>query len=93
MNPLTELLAGRDRWTGAACVGDWTTFDPRGDRETDTDYIERVRHAQAVCVACPILADCRDFTANVRPRDRAGTWAGTPYDNRGRPVRIPQEDK
>lgn len=91
MNPLTELLAGRDRWTGAACHGMWATFDPRRDDETADDYEARVYRAQTVCARCPILDDCRGYAANARPRDRAGTWAGTPYDLNGRPVRIPKE--
>lgn len=93
MNPLTELLASRDRWTGAACAGLWELFDPRGDREDQEHYTARIYRAQTICARCPIFDDCRTFAANARPRDRAGTWAGTAYDHKGRPVRITQEDK
>ncbi|MFL0579202.1 WhiB family transcriptional regulator [Dietzia sp. 179-F 9C3 NHS] len=92
MNPLTELLAGRDRWSGAACAGLWDVFDPRRDDETADDYEARVYRAQTVCGTCPILADCRDFAGNARPRDRTGVWAGIAYDHRGRPVRIPSKE-
>lgn len=91
MNPLSQLLAGHDRWTGAACIGRWHDFDPRREDEPDAQFHARVRRAQTVCHGCPILAQCREFAANARPADRAGTWAGTPYDTKGRPVRVPQE--
>ncbi|MDZ4234629.1 MAG: WhiB family transcriptional regulator [Dietzia sp.] len=91
MNPLSELLAGHDRWTGASCIDRWETFDPRGDDEPDREFHTRVRRAQAVCRACPILDQCREFAANARPADRAGVLAGVPYDHRGRPVRTHQE--
>lgn len=92
MNPLSQLLAGHDRWTGAACIGRWETFDPRADDEDREEYTARVYRAQTICAACPILTECRDFAGNARPQERAGIWAGIPYDHRGRPVRIPQED-
>lgn len=93
MNPLSELLAGRDRWTGAACIGQWDKFDPPGEREDDPTFLGRVQAAQRVCGGCPILAECRDFAGNARPRERAGIWGGVPYDSSGRPVRIPKESK
>lgn len=92
MNPLTELLAGRDRWDGAACVNRWQLFDPRRDDEPADDYEARVHHAQTICGTCPILTRCRGYASNARPRDRAGTWAGIPYDSSGRPVRIPSKE-
>lgn len=92
MNPLTELLAGRDRWSGASCVGKWATFDPRADREDEHEFLERVRRAQSVCRRCPILTRCRDFAANARPAHRAGVLAGTAYDSKGRPVHTRRED-
>ena len=86
MNPLTELLAGRDCWTGAACIGLWHEFDPRGDHEGDDEYTARVYRAQTICGTCPILTDCREYAQNARPKDRAGVWAGVSYDIKGRPV-------
>ncbi|HIW69674.1 MAG TPA: WhiB family transcriptional regulator [Candidatus Dietzia merdigallinarum] len=91
MNPLTELLAGRDCWTGAACIGLWHEFDPRGDHEGDDEYTARVYRAQTICGTCPILTDCRGYASNARPRDRAGVWAGVAYDSNGRPARTPKE--
>lgn len=91
MNPLTELLAGRDRWTGAACHGMWDTFDPRGDREDDEHFQARIYRAQTICARCPILDECRTFAATARPRDRAGVWAGVAYDASGRPVRLKEK--
>ena len=91
MNPLTKLLAGRDRWSGAACHGKWRLFDPRREDEPGEDYQVRVFLAQGFCARCPIFDKCRDYAANARPRDRAGTWAGQPFDANGRPVRIDKE--
>lgn len=91
MNPLAELLAGHDRWDGAACLGQWALFDPKGDREGDDEFHARVQRAQAVCSRCPILERCRDFAANARPKERAGIWAGVAYDTNGRPRRAPKE--
>ena len=91
MNPLSELLAGRDRWTGAACLGEWATFDPRRDDETADDYEARVYRAQTICGTCSILTECRDYAGNARPRERAGIWAGQPFDHQGRPVTITEE--
>lgn len=88
MTPLTELLAGRDCWDGAACIDQWDTFDPRGDHEGDDEYTARVYRAQTICGTCPILTDCRRYASNARPRDRAGVWAGTAYDASGRPAHL-----
>lgn len=86
MNPLTQLLTDRDRWTGAACVGHWNLFDTRGDREPDDLFALRLEYANAICMACPILERCHATAQNARPRDRSGTWAGIHYDHRGRPT-------
>ena len=91
MNPLSELLAGRDRWTGAACLGRWQLFDPRRDDEAAEDYSVRVTLAQGICGTCPILTTCRDYAGNARPNQRAGIWAGIAYDHRGRPDRAHQK--
>lgn len=88
MNPLSNLLAGHDRWTGAACHGQWDTFDPRWDDEGQEHYTARIYRAQTICTTCPILTACRDFAGNARPRDRVGTWAGIAYDGQGRPIRL-----
>lgn len=88
MNPLSQLLADHDRWTGAACVGQWETFDPRHDNETADEHQARVYRAQTVCGSCPIFDNCRNFAGNARPRDRVGTWAGIAYDHNGRPIRL-----
>ncbi|MBB0969756.1 hypothetical protein G6016_12475 [Dietzia aerolata] len=91
MTPLTELLAGQDRWTGAACLGRWDLFDPRRDDEDQEHYTARVYRAQTICGTCPILDDCRGYASNARPRHRVGTWAGQPYDLNGRPIRLKEK--
>lgn len=93
MTPLTELLAGRDCWDGAACIGEWRLFDPRRDDESGEDYQVRVFLAQGFCARCPIFDKCRDYAANARPRDRVGVWAGQPFDHRGRPVRLKENPR
>lgn len=92
MNPLTELLTDRDRWTGAACVNRWELFDPRREDEPAEDFHVRVTLAQGICSRCPILTKCHATAQNARPADRSGTWAAIPYDGRGRPVRIPTKE-
>lgn len=91
MTPLTELLAGRDCWDGAACHGLWRFFDPRDEREPDDVHAARVKAAQAICATCPLKAACHEYASNARPKDRAGVWAGVSYDIKGRPVRMTQE--
>lgn len=88
MNPLSNLLAGHDLRTGAACVGDWDLFDPRGENEPAELHALRVEYARAICGVCPVLTECHATAQNMRPADRSGVWAGIPYDHRGRPVRI-----
>lgn len=92
MNALSQLLAGLDAGLdGAACAGRWGLFDGRGDRETDTEFGDRVRAAATVCRTCPILAACHETAQNLRPSQRSGIWAGIPYDGRGRPALTPKE--
>lgn len=88
---LTDLLAGRDRWDGAACIGVWSLFDPRGESESVEEHALRIQHARAICTSCQLLEQCYEIACNMRPRDRTGVWAGVPYDHRGRPVRTPKE--
>lgn len=92
MNPLTDLLAGRDRWTGAACVGEWELFDPRGEHEPAELHALRIEYARAICGVCPVLTECHATAQNMRPADRSGVWAGIAYDIKGRPVRIPTKE-
>lgn len=84
---LSDLLADHDRWTGAACIGDWELFDPRADNEPADLFALRVEYARAICGVCPILADCHATAQNMRPRDRAGVWGGIAYDRQGRPTK------
>lgn len=93
MNPLTELLAGLGTWEGAACVGWWSLFDPRGDDEPADEHALRIQYARAVCTSCPILERCHETAQNARPRDRSGVWAGVAYDAKGRPVRLKENNR
>lgn len=91
MNPLSELLAGRDRWDGAACTGLWRIFDPGDEKEPDDVHAARVRAAQAICAICPIAAACHATAQNMPAKARSGVWAGIAYDIQGRPIRTNKE--
>ena len=90
MNPLSELLAGRDRWTGAACIGEWELFDPRGDDEPAELFSTRLEYARAYCRACPVLEKCHETAQAMPATHRAGIWAGTVFDSNGRPTGGPK---
>jgi len=78
---LAELGAAAD-FAGAACVGRWGLFDPRGDRESNDDLAERHEAASHVCATCPLptMARCT-ATARALPKPhRRCVWAGTSYD-------------
>lgn len=94
MSSLSGLLGGLDaNLDGAACVGRWHLFDPRGAREPDAALAERVDRARAICRTCPVLNPCRDTAANMPSRNRSGVWAGVLYDEKGRPRRAAGESR
>lgn len=88
---LASLLAGRDRWAGAACIGQWALFDPRAEDETTDDFRDRVEQATWTCHRCPLIESCHSTAQSLPPRDRAGNWAGTGYTKTGRPIHISKE--
>lgn len=90
-NPALSQVRGHDLlaalgtatdFAGAACVGRWGLFDPRGDHESTDDLAERHEAASHVCTTCPLptFARCA-ATARALPKaHRRGVWAGTSYD-------------
>ncbi|HIW68883.1 MAG TPA: WhiB family transcriptional regulator [Candidatus Dietzia merdigallinarum] len=60
----------------AACGGRWGLFDPRDTRETKDAFQARVRAAEAICSACPVLQDCRSWTEGTPRAKVAGVLAG-----------------
>ncbi len=78
---LAELGPATD-FTGAACVGRWGLFDPRGGRESTDDLAERHEAAAHLCGTCPlpVFARCA-ATARALPKARRrGMWAKHSYD-------------
>lgn len=85
---LSQLLADHDRWTGAACIGQWDLFDPREEDETRADFRERATLARSICQTCPISGACAEVAAILPRSRRIGMWAGIPYDQQGRPAQF-----
>ncbi|WP_298442818.1 WhiB family transcriptional regulator [Gordonia sp. (in: high G+C Gram-positive bacteria)] len=74
---LAVLLADLPDLSGAACSGRWELFDEAEPGE-DLDQV-RYRHAEAaqICRACPVLDDCREWSANLPGKHRPpGVLAG-----------------
>ena len=87
MTPLARMLADLDpNLDGAACVGDWDLFDPKGENEPADLHALRTEYAKAICGVCPVLERCHETAMNLRASERIGTWAGMTFDHRGRPV-------
>ncbi len=78
---LAELGHAHD-FTGAACVGRWGLFDPRGDRESTDDLAERHEAAAHLCGTCPLptFARCAALSRTLPKAGRHGVWAGRSYD-------------
>lgn len=90
---ITELLAalahGIPELPGARCRNHRALFDatctPAGDEDTQLVALRQARKAaQAVCAACPALAQCRAWVESLPLSDRpGGVVAGELTDNRG----------
>jgi len=78
---LAELGPATD-FTGAACVGRWRWFDPRGDRESTDDLAERHEAAVHLCGTCPLdtFARCAALARSIPKPHRSGVWAGQVLD-------------
>jgi len=78
---LADLGPAAD-FTGAACLGRWGLFDPRGDRESTDDLAERHEGAAHVCATCPLptFARCAATVRALPKSGRRGVWAGHSYD-------------
>jgi len=53
-------------------------FGPDGERQPEREI--RERKAKAVCVSCPVRADCLDYALS-RP-EKYGAWGGLNEDER-----------
>ncbi|BDD84881.1 hypothetical protein TPB0596_46440 [Tsukamurella pulmonis] len=75
---LTRILTGSAPLAGAACIGQIDLFAPAG--EAEPPHIVRRRHEAAarICLhACPALAECTAWAAQLTPTQRpAGVVAG-----------------
>jgi len=82
VHDLLAALGPATDFTGAACVGRWGLFDPRGDRESTDDLAERHEAAVHVCGTCPlpVFARCAALSRTLPKAGRHGGWAGRSYD-------------
>lgn len=73
-----ESLA-REDWTGrAACRGmTHIFFSPAAERPQTR--ARREERARAVCLGCPVMAECREF---ARSHHEYGFWGGESEDDR-----------
>jgi len=74
---------GPARWNwqqDAACRGtDGSWFFPP-ERERESARNKRIARAKAVCVQCPVIADCRAYALQVG--EPFGVWGGLGEDER-----------
>lgn len=80
-DPLTRLPAPPGEWTTrAACHGAWDLLDPpEGQR---TAWVRDA--ALALCQACPVVGDCREWVLGLPPSaDPGGVTGGMTEYRRG----------
>ncbi|WP_234784608.1 hypothetical protein [Mycolicibacter heraklionensis] len=69
---------------GAACLGLWSLFDPRGAGEPEQCAAERHQQAIEMCADCPALAACSAWVGALPARERpTGVVAGLLVDEEG----------
>ncbi len=80
-----EVKTARWNWQqDAACRGtDGTYFFPP-ERERETARFKRVARAKAVCMQCPVIADCRAYALQVG--EPFGVWGGLCEEERDQPA-------
>ena len=85
---LAAILSASTNLRDGACVGDWATFDPKGESESPEDAGRRHNRAITICATCPVLAECKAWLAGLPKRQRpSGVIAGRyipPVDERVR---------
>ncbi|MCV7191485.1 hypothetical protein [Mycolicibacterium brumae] len=70
----------------AACLGQWSLFDPAESGETPAEIAYRHGAAIALCESCPALRECGEWASGLPPRDRPrGVVAGRLNDPKPRP--------
>ncbi|MBI4882895.1 MAG: WhiB family transcriptional regulator [Actinobacteria bacterium] len=59
----------RPQWhRNAACHGQTSSFFPKRGQPIDD--------ARAICAACPVLDQCREYVTRVAAPEMYGVWAG-----------------
>ena len=80
MSDFDNMLAAMGhvpKLAGAACRGQWATFDPAETGEDPADTATRHQAALTVCRSCTALADCRQWVDSTPQRYRPlGVIAG-----------------
>ena len=70
------MLEMADDWQRfAACKGPYAElFFPPSTPERKEDKLEREANAKAICVECPVQADCLDYAITIQ--EPHGIWGG-----------------
>lgn len=59
----------------AACRGpNQAIFFPPAQMERRSEKRQRERRAKEICASCPVQADCRDYSIEIR--EQHGIWGG-----------------
>ncbi|WP_138998297.1 WhiB family transcriptional regulator [Rhodococcus zopfii] len=82
-----KQLAGETDWIDAArCRGQSPKYDYAIDGESAYDAADRLMFAARRCIACPVMAECREFADSNRSLV-SGVFGGMIYKpGMGRPV-------
>jgi WhiB family redox-sensing transcriptional regulator len=75
----------RSNWQqDAACCGTDGSFFFPPERERESARTKRIAKAKAVCLQCPVVADCRAYAMQVG--EPFGVWGGLSEEERGQPL-------
>lgn len=75
---LAAILRGMPNLRGAACVESPALFDPRDPNEDPADTAYRHQAAARICLSCPALDACREWSGSQPGQVSAVTAARTP---------------
>lgn len=73
-------FGGLPRLPGAACVGRWGLFDPRGEGEDRADAARRHVAALRICGACPARTPCASWASGQPANQLGGVVGGAIHD-------------
>lgn len=84
--PLLQLVAPVTDWRSRAICrasDDRTFFPPKGPAAE-----KAVSRAKAICLTCPVMAECRDWALRHPAETEFGIWGGTTRNERLHPEQM-----